>query len=65
MMFYDAACPLCKQKYEYSVPTSEDRNDTPVCCGVKTVRSFVKPQLGVVDNPAFMSQYKQLYAGNR
>ena len=63
MLLYDAICPLCKRQYEYSVATSDDRNDTPVCCGVMTVRALIKPQMGHVDNPAYMYQYKHLYAG--
>lgn len=43
-MIYEAQCPKCGKTHEYSRPVTE-RNDTPICCGKKTVKAILTPPM--------------------
>lgn len=62
MPTYNSKCSECNKVHEYVTKVSS-RENSPVCCGVPTKRIMLGAPLGVVDNPAFMSKYKHLYAG--
>ena len=49
-MIYEARCPKCRRLHVYR-RKMEQRNDTPECCGMKTLR-IISPTYGYVNGPA-------------
>lgn len=62
MPTYESKCPECGHEETY-FKSMADCYDTPMCavCNTKTEKVILTAPLGVVDNPAFMSQYKHMY----
>ena len=60
MPIYEAKCKRCGTQQDY-MASIENMYQTPVCCGQPMEKVTLTAPLGVVDNPAFMSQYKSLY----
>ena len=47
-MIYESICPTCGTEHEY-IRSVAERNDTPVCCGAKTIKIIATaPSVGAM-----------------
>lgn len=51
MALYQSICPKCQKLHIYRKPINE-RNETPQCCGVKTLRKLDAPMGTVIGKAA-------------
>lgn len=47
MPTYSSQCPVCSKSHDY-IRRVDDRNDVPVCCGVKTERQLTAPMVSAM-----------------
>jgi len=51
MAMYQSVCPVCKKLHIYR-ESIEGRNNTPSCCGYKTIRKITPPMVTVIGKAA-------------